>query len=115
MMNSTAITLTEAAADRVAHFLADQGGVGLRVGVRRTGCSGWAYDVGLAESVDEGDTVFEDRGIRIVVDQDALPLVAGTCIDFAQQGLNRQFEFENPNVTDECGCGESFTVSDSSA
>lgn len=114
-MKSNDITLTEAAADRVAHFLADQGGVGLRLGVRRTGCSGWAYDVGLAESVGEDDTVFEDRGIRIVVDADALPLVAGTRIDFARQGLNRQFEFENPNVTDECGCGESFTVSGSSA
>ena len=114
-MNSTSITLTEAAADRVAQFLDDQGGVGLRLGVRRTGCSGWAYDVGLAEAVGEDDTVFEDRGIRIVVDADALPLVAGTRIDFAQQGLNRQFEFENPNVTDECGCGESFTVSGSTA
>lgn len=110
-MNIPAITLTEAAADRVSTFLASQGGVGLRLGVRRTGCSGWAYDVGLAETVEEGDTVFEDRGIRIVVGADALPLVAGTRIDFAHQGLNRQFEFENPNVTDECGCGESFTVS----
>ncbi|NKI34836.1 iron-sulfur cluster assembly accessory protein [Wenzhouxiangella sp. XN79A] len=109
-MNSTSITLTQAAAERVAHFLTDQGGVGLRLGVRRTGCSGWAYEVGLAEAVEDGDTVFEDRGIRIVVDADALPLVAGTRIDFARQGLNRQFEFENPNVTDECGCGESFTV-----
>lgn len=114
-MNSNSITLTDAAAERVLRFLSDQGGVGLRLGVRKTGCSGWAYEVGLADAVEAGDTVFEDRGIRIIVDADALPLVAGTCIDFAQQGLNRQFEFENPNVTDECGCGESFTVSASSA
>jgi iron-sulfur cluster assembly protein len=114
-MNTPEITLTEAAADRVSAFLASQGGVGLRLGVRRTGCSGWAYEVGLADAVEADDTVFEDRGIRIVVDADALPLVAGTRIDFAREGLNRQFEFENPNVTDECGCGESFTVSGSSA
>lgn len=109
-MDQTRITLTQPAAERVAEFLRAEGGVGLRLGVRRTGCSGWAYEVGLAEAVGPEDTVFEDRGVRIVVDAGALPLVAGTRVDFVQRGLSRHFEFENPNVTDECGCGESFTV-----
>jgi len=109
-MSESTITLTESAADRVAEFLAAEGGVGLRLGVRRTGCSGWAYEVGLADAVGADDTVFEDRGIRILVDADALPLVSGTRVDFIEKGLNRHFEFDNPNVTDECGCGESFTV-----
>jgi len=111
MSNSnTAISLTESAAGRVAAFLERDGGVGLRVGVRRTGCSGWAYVVELADEVRDSDAVFDDRGIRIVVDREALPFLAGTRIDFAREGVNQSFEFDNPNVTDECGCGESFTV-----
>lgn len=106
----TGITLTDSAARRISEFLASDGGVGMRLGVRRTGCSGWAYEVGLAESIGPDDTIFEDHGLQIVVDARALPLVAGTRVDFVQNGLNRHFEFENPNVTDECGCGESFTV-----
>lgn len=109
-MSDTRISLTESAARRVERFLAEQGGEGLRLGVKRTGCSGWAYVVGLADSVTGNDEVFTDRGIRIVVDRDALPMVAGTRVDFVQQGLNWVFEFDNPNVTDECGCGESFAV-----
>ena len=112
-MSSSSISLTEAAAQRVSGFLERDGGVGLRFGVRRTGCSGWAYVVELADEIRENDAVFEDHGIRIAVDQDALPFVAGTRIDFAREGLNYNFSFDNPNVTDECGCGESFTVSSS--
>ncbi len=108
---ATAIQLTEAAAARVAAFVAgNPGAVGLRFGVRRTGCSGWAYTVDLAEAVGEGDTVFEQRGVRVVVDAKSLPLVAGTEIDFAKKGLNAEFVFRNPNVKGECGCGESFST-----
>ena len=109
-MTHSNISLTEAAACRVESFLEHNGGAGLRLGVRRTGCSGWAYVVDLADDVLDSDEIFEDRGIRILVDRDALPLLAGTQIDFVQQGLNSTFEFSNPNVTDECGCGESFAV-----
>ena len=105
-----AIRLSEQAAARVRQFMADQGGVGLRFGVHRTGCSGWAYNVDLAREIDEDDHVFEDRGIKVVVDSKSLPIVAGTEIDFVDQGLTRAFQFRNPRVTDECGCGESFTV-----
>jgi len=109
-MTHSNISLTESAARRVESFLSHEGGAGLRLGVRRTGCSGWAYVVDLADDVLESDEIFEDRGIRILVDRDALPLLAGTQIDFVQHGLNSTFEFSNPNVTDECGCGESFAV-----
>lgn len=105
-----AIQLTESAAARVRQFIERDGGVGLRLSVRRTGCSGWAYEVGLAETVADNDTVFEDRQVRVVVDAASLPLVEGTEIDFVSDGLNRTFRFRNPNVTGECGCGESFAV-----
>jgi iron-sulfur cluster assembly protein len=104
------ITLTDAAAERVAGYLAADGGAGLRLGVRRTGCSGWAYVVELADAVGDTDEVFTDHGIRIVVDRETLPMIAGSRVDFVQQGLNYAFEFDNPNVTDECGCGESFAI-----
>ncbi len=105
------ITLTETAATRIHDYLSQQpDAVGLRLGVKRTGCSGWAYVVGLAENVADGDQVFEDRGIRIVVDQDSVDFVKGTRIDFIKDGLNELFRFDNPNVVDECGCGESFNV-----
>lgn len=105
-----AITLTDTAAERVRRYLATDGGEGLRVGVRRTGCSGWAYSVQLAGSISEEDIVFENKGIRVVVSPDSLSFVDGSEIDFVTQGLNRTFQFNNPNVTDECGCGESFTI-----
>lgn len=105
------IKLTEAAAARVAGFLAGRPeGSALRLSVRRTGCSGWAYDVAIADAVGERDRVFEDRGVRVVVDPTSLELVDGTEIDFARSGLNQQFVFRNPNVVGECGCGESFSV-----
>lgn len=105
------ITLTEAAAERVRSYLDEQPGrIGLRFGVRRTGCSGWAYAVDLAEDERDGDQVFEDQGLRILVDADSLSLVDGTEIDFVRQGLGSQFVFRNPNVAAECGCGESFTT-----
>ena len=105
-----AIQLTENARKRVSSFLEKDGGIALRLGVRRTGCSGWAYIVDLVDEIDAQDTVFEDSGVAIVVDKKSLPLVDGTRIDFVAEGLNRTFRFSNPNVTDECGCGESFSV-----
>jgi iron-sulfur cluster assembly protein len=105
------ITLTTAAAERVREYLREQPDrLGLRFGVRRTGCSGWAYVADLADVQKPDDTVFEDAGIRVFVDADSLALVDGTQIDFVRQGLGSQFLFRNPNVSAECGCGESFTT-----
>ena len=106
-----AITLTPAAADRVRHFLAERGrGVGLRLGVRKTGCSGFAYVVNYADEVDAGDRVFESQGVRVLVDTASLNLIDGTEVDFIRHGLNEAFRFRNPHVRVECGCGESFSV-----
>jgi iron-sulfur cluster assembly protein len=106
-----AISLTESAADRVKTFLAARGqGVGLRLGVRKTGCSGFAYVVNYADAVQPDDLVFEDRGVKVFVDPASLALIDGTIVDFVKQGLNEAFRFRNPNVKGECGCGESFNV-----
>ncbi|MCZ6686874.1 MAG: iron-sulfur cluster assembly accessory protein [Gammaproteobacteria bacterium] len=106
-----AISLTQSAADRVRSYLQKRGsGVGLRLGVKKTGCSGFAYVINYADVVEENDTVFEDRGIKVVVDKDSLPLIDGTEVDFTKQGLNEAFKFRNPRSTGECGCGESFNV-----
>jgi iron-sulfur cluster assembly protein len=106
-----AISLTESAANRVKSFLAARGsGIGLRLAVRKTGCSGFAYVVNYADSPQPGDTVFEDRGVRVFVDAASLSLLDGTIVDFVKQGLNEAFRFRNPNVKGECGCGESFSV-----
>ncbi|MGN6512399.1 MAG: HesB/IscA family protein [Lysobacteraceae bacterium] len=106
-----AVSLAPAALDRVRGYIAGTpGALGLRLGVRRSGCSGWGYAVDLASEQKAGDRVFEQDGVRIYVDADSLPLVDGTEIDFLKQGLNEQFVFRNPNVAAECGCGESFTT-----
>ena len=106
-----AIHLTESAARRVSDHLHRRGrGVGLRLGVRKSGCSGFAYVIDYADEIGTSDVVFDDRGVRVVVDREALPLVDGTEVDFVRQGLNESFKLRNPNVTDECGCGESFKV-----
>ena len=106
-----AVTLSPAAADRVRSFLAARGhGVGLRLAVKRTGCSGYAYVVNYAEDVAPGDTVFEDQGVKVVVDASSLALVDGTEVDFVKHGLNEAFKFRNPKARAECGCGESFSV-----
>lgn len=105
------ITLAPAAIERVRGYLSETpDALGLRFGVKRTGCSGWGYVADLARETRDGDTVFEQDGVRIHVDADSLALVDGTQIDFIKQGLNEQFVFRNPNVADECGCGESFTT-----
>ena len=105
------ITLTERAASHVADFLAKRGkGLGLRVGVRNSGCSGMAYKLEYADSVDADDVTFESHGVKVVVDSKSLPYLEGTVLDFAREGLNAGFKFSNPNVKDQCGCGESFST-----
>ena len=106
-----AISLAPAALQRIQGYLIDAlAALGLRFGVKRTGCSGWSYVVDLAREAKPGDVVNEQDGIRVYIDADSLPLVDGTEIDFLKQGLNEQFVFRNPNVKAECGCGESFTT-----
>lgn len=106
-----AITLTDAAADRVKTFIDNRGkGIGLRLGVRTTGCSGMAYVLEFADEVEESDVVFEDNDVKVVVDPKSLVYLDGTELDFGKEGLNEGFKFKNPNVKDECGCGESFNV-----
>ena len=107
-----AIQITEAARTRMQDFLAKQpGAYGVRFGIKRTGCSGFGYVVDLADAIGDADSVlFDQDGIRLVVDRKWLPFVDGTEIDFLKVGLNAQFVFKNPNATGECGCGESFTV-----
>ena len=106
-----AISLTESAASRVRNYLeARGGGIGLRLGVTKTGCSGYSYVINYAEDITDADIVFEDKGVKVVVDSEALPLIDGTEVDFVKSGLNEAFSFRNPNVSGECGCGESFNV-----
>lgn len=106
-----AIKLTEAAAGRIRTFIDSRGhGIGLRLGIKKTGCSGFAYVVNYADQIASGDVVFEDRGVKVIVDPESLRYIDGTVVDFVKQGLNEAFRFQNPNIKGECGCGESFTV-----
>lgn len=106
-----ALTLTESAAKHVADQLAARGkGVGIRVGVTTTGCSGMAYVLEFVDELAPHDQVFEDHGVRIIVDPKSLVYIDGTEMDFKKTGINEGFEFHNPNVKGECGCGESFSV-----
>ena len=105
------ITLTEAAAERVKSFMAQRGkGVGLRLAVKTTGCSGMAYVMEYADAIEDDDVVFEDQGIKVLINPKSLVYLDGTELDFAREGLNEGFKFNNPNVKDMCGCGESFNV-----
>jgi iron-sulfur cluster assembly protein len=106
-----AITVTEAAASRARSFMENRGsGVGLRLGVKTTGCSGLAYVLEFVDELKDEDNVFEDKGVKIIIDTKSLNYLNGTELDFAKDGLNEGFQFNNPNVNAECGCGESFTV-----
>jgi iron-sulfur cluster assembly protein len=106
-----AITLTEKAAKHVTNFIAKRGkGIGLRLGVKTSGCSGMSYKLEYADDVQPDDVVFESHGVKVVVDPKSLPYIDGTELDFAREGLNEGFKFNNPNVKDSCGCGESFNV-----
>ena len=106
-----AISLTDSAAERVRSYLDKRdSSLGLRLGVTQTGCSGYSYVINYADEIDATDVVFEDKGIKVVVQPDALELIDGTEVDFVKSGLNEAFSFKNPNVSGECGCGESFNV-----
>ena len=103
------ISLTDSAAARVRRFLAGRGsGLGLRLGIRRSGCSGYAYVASVAEAVSDSDRICVSRGVKVIVDADSLPMLDGTEVDVVREGLNEGFVFRNPNVKHECGCGESF-------
>lgn len=105
------ITLTPAAANHVTKFLANRGkGLGIRLGVRNTGCSGLSYVLEFVDDIQPDDQVFEDRGIKVVVDHKCLALLEGTEVDYGREGLNEGFRFNNPNAKSACGCGESFNV-----
>jgi iron-sulfur cluster assembly protein len=106
-----AITLTEKAAKHISRYMERRGkGIGLRLGVRTNGCSGLAYTLEYADELAAEDQVFESHGVRVFVDPKSLPFIDGTELDFAREGLNEGFKFQNPNVKNECGCGESFHI-----
>ncbi|MEO8408579.1 MAG: iron-sulfur cluster assembly protein IscA [Oxalobacteraceae bacterium] len=106
-----AITLTEKAAKHISRYIDRRGnGIGLRFGVRTTGCSGLAYKLEYVDQMEAEDIVFESHGVKVFVDPKSLSYIDGTELDFAREGLNEGFKFRNPNVKDECGCGESFTI-----
>lgn len=106
-----AITMTDAAADHINKFLAGRGkGDGIRLGVRTSGCSGMAYVLEFVDEVQAEDQVFEDHGVKVVIDPKSLVYLDGTELDFVKEGLNEGFKFNNPNVRNECGCGESFNI-----
>ena len=112
-MANNEIALTDRAAEHVKNYLAKTAeGVGLRVGVKPTGCSGYQYVVEAAQAVNEHDTAFETNGVTVVVDEQSLRYLAGTELDFIREGLNEGFRFHNPNVNETCGCGESFSIAD---
>ena len=106
-----AITLTETAANRIKDFLTQRGkGVGLRLGVKTTGCSGMAYVMEYVDEIEDGDVVFEDHGVKVIINPKSMVYLDGTELDYAREGLNEGFKFNNPNVKDMCGCGESFNI-----
>ena len=106
-----AITLTRSAAEHVARFIQKRGkGVGIRLGVRTSGCSGMAYKLEFADETVDEDVIFESHGVNVLIDPKSLAYLDGTELDFVREGLNEGFKFNNPNVKDECGCGESFNV-----
>ena len=105
------ITMSDSAAQRVQAFLTNRGkGLGLRLGVRTSGCSGMAYVLEFVDEANDDDIVFEDKGIKVIIDGKSPVYLDGTELDFVKEGLNEGFKFNNPNVSSECGCGESFNV-----
>lgn len=108
---SMALTLTESAAERVRHFIESRAEtVGVRVGVKPSGCSGLSYIMDFAKEIGEDDVVFESQGVKLLVDKESLPFVEGMELDYTKEGLNEGFKFNNPNVKSTCGCGTSFSV-----
>lgn len=107
----THLSITPAAADQIRRALAERGhGLGLRVSVKPSGCSGYSYVLDFADESHSGDTTFEEHGVKVFVAAEALEMLDGSEVDYVSEGLNRFFRFNNPNVKDQCGCGESFTV-----
>lgn len=105
------VTLSESAARHVSNFIAKRGkGFGIRLGVKTSGCSGMAYKIEFVDQTEDEDEVFESRGVKVVIDPKSLAYLDGTELDFVKEGLNEGFKFNNPNVKDQCGCGESFNV-----
>ncbi|MDO9597909.1 MAG: iron-sulfur cluster assembly protein IscA [Azoarcus sp.] len=105
------VTLSESAAKHVANYIAKRGkGVGIRLGVRTSGCSGMAYKLEFVDEALDEDLVFDSHGVKVIVDPKSLAYLEGTELDFVREGLNEGFKFNNPNVKDACGCGESFNV-----
>jgi iron-sulfur cluster assembly protein len=106
-----AVSLTESAARQIKKQLEKRGkGVGLKLGVRKSGCSGYAYTLAYSDAAEADDAVFEDFGVKVIVQQNDLPFIDGIQLDYRREGINEAFRFDNPNVTGSCGCGESFTV-----
>ena len=105
------ITVTDAARAHIKDYIARRGkGIGLRLGVKTTGCSGMAYILEVSDNIGPDDLVFEDRGVKVIIDPKSLLYLDGTELDYTREGLNEGFKFNNPNVKDTCGCGESFSV-----
>lgn len=105
------VTLSEAAARHITKFIQKRGqGLGIRLGVKTSGCSGMAYKLEYADAAEAEDLVFQSHGVSVIVDPKSLPYLDGTELDFVREGLNEGFKFNNPNVKDACGCGESFNV-----
>ncbi|MCC4117802.1 iron-sulfur cluster assembly protein IscA [Aromatoleum toluclasticum] len=105
------VTVSTSAAKHVSTFIAKRGkGLGIRLGVRTSGCSGMAYRLEFVDETHDDDVVFESNGVKVIVDQKSLAYLDGTELDFVREGLNEGFKFNNPNVKDSCGCGESFNV-----
>ncbi|MDQ7989414.1 MAG: iron-sulfur cluster assembly protein IscA [Candidatus Dactylopiibacterium sp.] len=106
-----AVTLSPAAARHITKFISKRGkGIGIRLGVKTSGCSGMAYKLEYADGSEPDDVIFDSEGLKVLVDPKSLPYLDGTELDFVREGLNEGFKFNNPNVKDACGCGESFNV-----
>ena len=109
-MNTNTINLTKRAAEHIRNYLSGNTGIGLRVGVKPTGCSGYQYIIEPAEKISDHDQVFESLGIKVITDNESMKYLAGTELDYIKDGLNYGFRFNNPNVQETCGCGESFSI-----
>lgn len=106
-----AVTLTEKAANQIKKQLEKRGkGIGLKLGVRKSGCSGYAYTLDYSDIIENDDAIFEDYGVKVIVPKNDLPFIDGIELDYRREGINEAFQFNNPNVTGTCGCGESFAV-----
>lgn len=103
--------VTQKAADRIKKFIdKDSSAIGFKINIKKTGCSGWGYEVELPKTLEANDVVYEDKGVKLITSQATLEVIDGTTIDFEQQGINHVFVYKNPKATGECGCGESFTT-----